>query len=55
MIITMKGIIANLFGESFHIIYFFYNTKLPKQNLQTKFDNFPWLNNKNELKKWQKA
>ena len=28
---------------------------LPKENLQKKFDNFPWDNDKDKLKKWQKG
>ena len=31
----------------------FLNKQLPRNNLQTKFDTFPWINNKTELKKWQ--
>jgi len=31
----------------------FFNKQLPRNNLQTKFDTFPWINNKTELKKWQ--
>ena len=46
---------SELVWREFSYNLLFYNTKLPKQNLQTKFDNFPWLNNKNELKKWQKG
>ena len=27
--------------------------KITNQNLQSKFDSFPWINNKSHLKKWQ--
>ncbi len=36
---------------SYNLLY--YNYQLPKNNLQTKFDSFPWINNKTQLKKWQ--
>ena len=32
-----------------------YNPELPKKNLQHKFNNFPWINNKSHLKKWQRG
>ena len=38
---------------SFNLLYYF--PTLPKENLQKKFDKFPWDNNKNNLKKWQKG
>ncbi|MBL6784732.1 MAG: deoxyribodipyrimidine photo-lyase [Rickettsiales bacterium] len=31
----------------------FNNPDLAKKSVKTKFDNFPWLNNKEHLKKWQ--
>ena len=38
---------------SFNLLYHF--PTLPKENLQKKFDKFPWDNDKNNLKKWQKG
>ena len=38
---------------SFNLLYHF--PFLPKENLQKKFDNFPWDNDKDKLKKWQKG
>ncbi len=38
---------------SFNLLYHF--PFLPKENLQKKFDNFPWDNDKNKLKKWQRG
>ena len=33
----------------------FHNPELPKKNLQTKFDNFPWSTNRKLLKAWQRG
>ena len=38
---------------SFNLLYHF--PFLPKENLQKKFDNFPWDNDNDKLKKWQKG
>ena len=38
---------------SFNLLYHF--PFLPKENLQKKFDNFPWDNDKDKLMKWQKG
>ena len=38
---------------SYHLLYHF--PHLVDTNLQKKFDNFKWLNNKNHLKCWQKG
>ncbi len=38
---------------SYHLLYYF--PKLPKQNLQSKFDAFPWSDNKDYLLCWQKG
>ena len=38
---------------SFNLLYHF--PFLPNENLQKKFDNFPWDNDKDKLKKWQKG
>jgi deoxyribodipyrimidine photo-lyase len=38
---------------SFNLLYHF--PFLPKENLQKKFDNFPWNNDKDKLKKWQRG
>ena len=38
---------------SFNLLYHF--PTLPKENLQKKFDKFPWDKNKDALKKWQKG
>ena len=36
---------------SYYLLYHF--PGLPKQNLQVKFDKFPWIENNEYLKKWQ--
>jgi deoxyribodipyrimidine photo-lyase len=38
---------------SYNLLYYF--PELPKKNLQSKFDKFPWKENKDFLKKWQKG
>ena len=38
---------------SYNLLYYF--PDLPENNLQKKFDIFPWLNNPEHLKKWQKG
>jgi deoxyribodipyrimidine photo-lyase len=36
---------------SYHLLYHFPN--LPTNNFKSKFDNFAWINNKEDLTKWQ--
>ncbi len=38
---------------SYSLLYYF--PDLPRKNLQSKFDNFPWRSSKNDLKAWQKG
>lgn len=38
---------------SYNLLYHF--PQLPKNNLQTKFDRFPWKDNSEHLKKWQRG
>ncbi len=38
---------------SYNLLYFF--SYLPEENLQKKFDNFPWDDNQELLTKWQKG
>ena len=38
---------------SYNLLYYF--PELPENNLQKKFDIFPWANNPERLKKWQKG
>lgn len=38
---------------SYYLLYHF--PELPQKNWQTKFDNFPWENNKKLLQRWQKG
>ncbi|MDB2550796.1 DNA photolyase family protein [Rickettsiales bacterium] len=38
---------------SYHLLYHF--PDLPNKNFKAKFDNFPWQNNKDYIKKWQKG
>ena len=38
---------------SYNLLYYF--PDLPENNLQKKFDIFPWANNPERLKKWQKG
>lgn len=38
---------------SYSLLY--HNPDLPKRNLQAKFNNFPWNNDKDALKAWQKG
>ena len=38
---------------SFNLLYYF--TDIPKKNLQSKFDSFPWKNKREHLYKWKKG
>lgn len=38
---------------SYHLLYHF--PELPSKNFKSKFDNFAWENNKEDLEKWQKG
>ena len=38
---------------SYYLLYHF--PSLPKKNLQTKFDNFPWIDNNDYFEKWKKG
>lgn len=38
---------------SYYLLYYF--PKLPEDNLQKKFDKFPWNNNQEYLQKWRKG
>lgn len=38
---------------SYNLLYYF--PDLPRKNLQSKFDSFPWKENKELLKKWQEG
>ena len=38
---------------SYHLLYHF--PELPEKNFKAKFNNFPWKNNQEDLKKWQKG
>lgn len=38
---------------SYYLLYHF--PSLPKKNLQSKFDNFPWVNNNDYFEKWKKG
>jgi len=38
---------------SYYLLYHF--PALPEKNLQPKFDRFPWISNKDHLKKWKKG
>lgn len=38
---------------SYNLLYHF--PSLPDENLQSKFDNFPWVTDNNVLEKWQKG
>ncbi len=38
---------------SYHLLYHFPN--LPRDNLQTKFDKFPWVENETHLHSWQRG
>ncbi len=38
---------------SYYLLYHF--PELPRKNFQTKFDNFPWLDDKKLLKAWQQG
>lgn len=50
-----KQFLAELFWREFshHLIYYF--PDLPIKNYNKKFDKFPWFEDKNLLKKWQKG
>jgi deoxyribodipyrimidine photo-lyase len=38
---------------SYHLLYHF--PGLPRENFQSKFDNFPWIEDPESLRKWQKG
>ena len=38
---------------SYYLLYYF--PDLPQKNFKSKFDSFPWENNKEDLEKWQKG
>ena len=42
-------------GESFLIIYYIIFSNLPRENLQKRFNTFPWNNNKYYLDAWKKG
>tara|TARA_A100001011_G_scaffold273270_1_gene282616 strand:+ start:517 stop:1926 length:1410 start_codon:yes stop_codon:yes gene_type:complete len=44
---------SELGWREFSYSQLYFNPKLPKQNLQSKFDNFPWSNNLSNLNAWQ--
>jgi deoxyribodipyrimidine photo-lyase len=54
---TLDDNIDHFFSElgwrEFSVNLLFHNKKLPTQNLQSKFDRFPWANNPDDLLAWQ--
>ena len=44
--------LSEMDGENFQIIYCII-TRITKKNLQTKFDNFPWIDNSEHLLAWK--
>ena len=38
---------------SYHLLYFW--PSLPEENLQSKFDKFPWRDNDDDLERWQRG
>ena len=44
---------SELGWREFSYSQLYFNPKLPKKNLQSKFDNFPWTNNLSNLTAWQ--
>lgn len=47
--------LSELAWREFSYSLLYHNPNLPRQNLQTKFDAFPWLDNKAQLMRWQKG
>ena len=46
---------SELAWREFSYSQLFFNPELPSKNLQSKFDNFPWVENKPNLISWQKG
>lgn len=46
---------SELGWREFSYSQLFYNPELPKKNLQPKFDRFPWVDDDERLKAWQKG
>jgi len=46
---------SELGWREFSYSQLYYNPDLPKKNLNSKFDSFPWINNKFLLESWQKG
>ncbi|MFP4386106.1 MAG: cryptochrome/photolyase family protein [Alphaproteobacteria bacterium] len=51
----IKTFIKELIWREFSYNILYHEPYLPEQNLQSKFDNFPWQNNQEHLKAWQKG
>ena len=46
---------SELGWREFSYSQLYYNPELPRKNLQSKFDQFPWMENKKHLRAWQKG
>ena len=46
---------SELGWREFSYSQLYHNPKLPVENLQSKFDDFPWVENENHLHAWQKG
>ena len=50
---SIEHFLSELGWREFSNNLLYYWNELPENNLQKKFDRFPWLNDANTLKKWQ--
>lgn len=53
--VDAENFLSELVWREFSYSLLFFFPDLPTKNLQQSFDNFPWQNNKDLLKKWQKG
>ena len=51
----LKHFLSELGWREFSYSLLYHFPSLPKENLQKKFDNFPWQENKNFLDRWKKG
>lgn len=52
---NIEHFLRELAWREFSYSLLFHNPDLPKKNLQTKFDRFPWRHNKKDLERWQQG
>ena len=52
---SIDHFLSELGWREFSYSQLYFNPELPKKNLQSKFDQFPWEENSNNLKAWQQG